>query len=435
MSKQFNSAMGRDGRMISPGGYTTKHVLLYTNAPGADGVIDITNLVTEIIVNEGIFKSSIEVELTIVDAINLLEDGRVSGSERIQILIDRTEPSGEYKSWDIETHIASIDSFARLKPGFETYVFRCVSRHSYVNQTKSISRSFAGSISKLISNIVTKDLSSELGIYNGNSKGSIRGIYPNLRPLDCITWLLRNASDNSTPFYFYESLNNGLELDSYESMVNQDVYREYNYLSTPDAGLLPGSQGYFEVLLNSIRKLSSDLDISQFHQLGDGAYGGTVNSLDYANKSYTSKTYTYGDNNTKLNKYKPFTSTAKINGQAYNEITKGKDYYLSTNSKAFKADSYHDIANPTILKKQAHYKGLGYMSHDIVVHGDFDMSPGKKISIAIDKAGDIEEGTFKRNQYFSGNYIVTEITHVFTSEEYTMDMAIRKDSLETDFDE
>lgn len=434
MSKQFGGATTKSGKTVSPDGYLLKHVLLQTTADVSDSTIDITNLVTEIVVTEGIFSSSVETEITIQDAVNLLEDGKVTGSERIDILIERTEPSGEYKSHEIVTYIASIESFARLQPGFETYVFKCVSNHSYVNQTKSVSRAFSGSISKLVKNLVEKDLNAELAVYNNNTKGTIRGIYPNLSPLGCITWLLRNATENSTPFYFFESLKNGIEFDSYEALANQDVYREYNYLPNPDGGLLPGTEGYFDVVMGSIRKLSSDLDVSQFHMIGDGAYGSTVNALDYATKSYVTKRFGYDDKSIKLNKHKPFSSSTVIDNNQIGTINKGKEFNISLNSKGFKTDNYHSISNPSVARKQAYYTGLGFMTHDIIVNGDFDMSPGKKISLSIDKVGDLLEGTPKRNEYMSGNYMVTEITHVFGSE-YTMDMLIAKDSMEQNFDE
>jgi hypothetical protein len=434
MSRQFGGATTKSGKTVSPEGYLLKHVLLQTTADVSDSTIDITNLVTEIVVNESLFSSSVETEITIQDAVNLLQDGKVTGSERIDILIERTEPSGEYKSHTIVTYIASIESFARLQAGFETYVFKCISNHSYINQTKQVSRSFSGSISKLIKNLVEKDLDAEIAVYNSNTKGSIRGIYPNISPLECITWLLRNATENSTPFYFFESLKNGIELDSYESLVNQDVYREYNYLPNPDGGLLPGTQGYFEVLMGSIRKISSDLDISQFHMIGDGAYGSTVNTLDYATKSHTSKQVGYDDKAIKLNKHKPFSNSTLIGNKQIAAMSKAKEFNISLNSKGFRSDNYHSISNPSIARKQSYFTGLGFMTHDIIANGDFDMSPGKKIILSMDKVGDLFEGVPKRNEYMSGKYIVTEITHVFGSE-YTMDMLIAKDSMEQNFDE
>lgn len=424
MARQFSSST-LSGTTLSPSGYEIERVAFSTSF---DEVIDITSIVGDISISESIFSSSIEVSLTIIDAVNFLEEAHVTGSEKIRIVINRTEPDNEKKGFDIETYIARIDNLSKAKAGVDTYQFHCVSRHLYINQTKEVSRAFKGNVSKLIGNLVTKDLDSTLGIHNKNTKGSISGIYPNIRPLDAITWLLRNCSENSTPFFFYETVKDGIVFDSYEAMLNKPVYRTYKQKAIPK-GYIPGTTEYFDMMQGQITSLSSDLDISQYHLLGDGAYGSKLNTLDYSTKQFNTTEFKYLDSSHKLNKNKPFSDKIKLNGKTYSENVACKEYNISINSKSHSINNYHDLANPTILKKQAYYHALGYMSQDIITYGDFNISAGNKIDLKVGKVGDVDKGENEIDEYISGIYLITEITHEFNGKEYTMDMAIRKDSL------
>ena len=430
MGRQFSSNT-LSGITLAPSGYEVESVVFSTSFKED---VDITNIVGDISISESMFSSSIEVTLTIIDAVNFLEEARVSGSEKLRIVINRTEPDNEKKGFDIETYIARIDNLSKAKAGVDTYQFHCVSRHLYINQTKEVSRAFKGNVSKLISNIVTKDLDSALGVYNKNTKGSISGIYPNLRPLDAITWLLRNCSENSTPFFFYETINDGLVFDSYDAMVNKESYRTYQSKAILTK-YIPGSVEYFDAMQGQITSLSSDLDVSQYHLLGDGAFGSKLNTLDYSTKEFNTTSFSYLDSAQKLNKHKPFSDNIRLNDKAYSENIGCKEYNVSINSKSYGINNYHDLANPTILKKQSHYYTLGYMSQDLIVYGDFNISVGNKIDVKVGKVGDLAEGESQNNEYVSGTYLITEITHMFNGKEYTMDMAISKDSLGFNLDE
>ena len=42
--------------------------------------------------------------------------------------------------------------------------------------------------------------------------GNVQGIYIHKREIDAINWLRRNAFDDGTPYYFFESLNPNLDM-------------------------------------------------------------------------------------------------------------------------------------------------------------------------------------------------------------------------------
>jgi hypothetical protein len=423
-----------NGVAITPTSYTLESAILISNQ---NIPIDIKDLIENIGITESIFSATVETELFIVDAINMLEEARIIGNEKITISFSRIEPSskGDRKTKVIECYIGAIDTFVRQSTGVQTYKFTCVSKHMYTNNTKFISRSFNNTPSKIISNIISKDLGSDINILSASTKGSIIGIIPNLRPLDAAIWLLRNSSDDGTPYFLFETVNDGLTLDSFYNMVQKDNYRDYTYTPFLNSKLDSpvGSDTYFENNINQILDFNSRLDISQYHLIGDGAYASNVLALDYSNKSCSKTYYRSKDNRVKLNRNNTYSKNSNVDGTKYQNLTGSMDYNLSVNSKMFESANYHTISNPTILKKQACYRTMGFMSHDINLNGDFDLSPGSKIGIEINKTG-MTDNLDNIDNYMSGNYIVTDIFHSFDGEKYTMDVGISKDSFGFDID-
>jgi adenylosuccinate synthase len=73
---------------VSPGSFIlAKCELTATNGT----VIDIKQLISEITITESIYMASIDADLMIIDAVNLLEELKLNGDEKIELLIKRKE--------------------------------------------------------------------------------------------------------------------------------------------------------------------------------------------------------------------------------------------------------------------------------------------------------------------------------------------------------
>ena len=75
----------------------------------------------------------------------------------------------------------------------------------------------------MIKSIVTGELDSKIDIRNPSTT-AIKGIYPRIRPLAAIAWLIRNAFEDGTPSYFYETAKSGLVFDSYKKILDKEVF-------------------------------------------------------------------------------------------------------------------------------------------------------------------------------------------------------------------
>ena len=134
----------------TPTGYIVKQIILYSNLD-ENNKLDIRGMVSRITVTESIYTGSVQTDLVILDASNLIEELKLSGQERIHIKIGRKEGDNKNREQiEFDTYIADIKNYSRSLPGSATYEFKCLSDHMLVNNTKTISRAFENTTGNLI---------------------------------------------------------------------------------------------------------------------------------------------------------------------------------------------------------------------------------------------------------------------------------------------
>ena len=439
MAKQFNAKLASGSSEGSlPSAYQIMQFDITTN--GGD-VINIIDLIGTINISESLYRSSIQLNATIQDGLNFLEIKKLTGNEKINVHLKTVEltddNSGEKKEFKLELYLASIQNYSKASPGVQYYELVAVSKHSWINQLKVLERSFQGSIGQLIQSICKKDLEIKPNFINTDTKDIIKGIYPKLRPLNAVSWLLRNAFDNSTPFYFYETATNGVNFNSYDNLIEEDTYREYKQKAFYTGEM--DSKDAYEEGMAKIRKISSELNLSKYLSASSGAYASNMISFDIATKKLEKNDFKYeGKKLKKLNKNLPFSLQTEFQSKKLNEFTKAKNHFICTNSLAFgNLSNYHQPLVPTLLKNEAYLENTEFMTHDIELNGDFDLCVGKKINLTLSKSSDPDELDDERSnmvdKLLSGLHIITTITHKF-EEEYTMDVRCKKDSLVLELD-
>jgi len=436
----FRSAKTSKGSAVTPASYETVSVKLTMND---EQTVEIKSLVSEIIINESLFNASIKVDLKIVDGFDLFQKSHLSGGEKINIKIKRKDnnKNSDKNKFDITCYIADIFDHSKPKPGIQFYRLSCLSEHAFISNIKSISRSFNGNANALVRDICVNDLKFT-GKTNFADKNlpAISGVYPNLKPLDAITWLLRNSDDEDTPFFFYETLQEGLQFNSYNDLSSGEVYKEYN--NTQFFRNEFETKEYFEEASSKIIEMTSDLNMCKFNQIKNGAFSAVVHSVDISNKKYTINNFNHeASNKVKLNKFKGFAKNIKFDDTMLNEGYNSKEFFISTNSKAFESGklNYHEKIKDSISGKNSCFQNMRFMSLDLELYGDFKLCPGKLINLKIAKSTD--ENIMESNQregmidnLLSGVYIIGSVAHVFDGNEYRCDIGVQKDSLTYDLD-
>ena len=434
-STSSRGAEGVEGN-VTPDSYLIESITFINNK---EQPIDIKSFIQRMEFTEDLNTPFVEGIIFIQDAANFLEEQKITGNERIEVKIKRTPVDGtkeKISKFDLKLHIAEVFNYMRVAPGKQFYKFRVISEQLYNNQAKVLQRSFQGSIGKLVEDICNKDLKVEKFDINTDTKDIIKGVFPTLRPIQAINWLLKNAFDNGTPYYFYDTLQNGLQFNSLENLYEQEPYETYEFIPyfTQDHG----TAGSYNEYRSRVQGFGSNFNMGKLNDVGSGAYAATLHTLDVAKKSYKKTFFNYdSENPKKINKNKPFSDSQKVLDRSLGDLKEAKNYYISLNSEAYPSHkNYHAPAFTTLLKAESHLQTLAFNTQDIQLNGDFGLTVGSKISLKTIKPTTIEDADLAPvmiDKYMSSDYLVTRIVHRF-DDFYKMSVTIQRDSSEVSVD-
>jgi hypothetical protein len=421
----YNSKLANGSDAIVPSSYELESATL-TCSNGTE--YNIVDLIASLSIDESLYSGSLQGEVSILDAAQLLEKVKCVSGEGLHLVLKRRLLDGQSTKYSHKFRIAEIHSYAKLSPGTATYVFRCVSEHAYISQSKTISKPFNNVPGQLIKNICTDELSIDeknLSI-NTETKQTIVGVYPRMRPMYLINWLARRSYDNGTPFFFYETLGHGIYFESYENLINKESYKEYTY--APSTNTIVGSEENNKILASKVLTLSSEFNMSQYMNIGAGAYSSTLHTLDIATKSYDTQTYAYSDSKLRLNANGVIPKGSQIQERPLEEHRDSTNFYISLNTSAVSGgSSYQAPANSDILAANAYVQNMDTLELRVEIYGDFNLYTGSTIDINVVKSIDAGDDKRGRDLFLSGKYIISSITHKFT-DEYRMDLILKKDS-------
>lgn len=412
--------------MFTPGSYSVEEIILYPRSAKTLNrqveQLNIKNIVLEFVINESLYSPIMEVLFSIEDGVNMLDDYKIFGDEYIDLVLVKPpkDESADIEKLTLNLRIAEISSFVKRKPGTQFYQFKCVRDHVY-NNNKLLVRPFSGTISNLLEKIISKDLQGQVGKIEVASRNIVKGIYPSLKPLDAALWLARNAYEDETPIYFFETMNGGLNVVSQKTMRDSAVHDTYNnfpFLVNRGVGTIE----HYNEQRRKIIKVSTESFTGKLFDISVGAYSASLHTLDIANKEYKSFGFKYRHRN-KLNANPPFSVNSEVLNKKYDTTYTNKNYYIPLNSG--NQNNYHEPNNISILEGQAHYENLNFITHEITIYGDLDISVGKKIEVLFTNGTEDTENPY--DKFNSGFYLITNVTHNF-GDEYTQTLTIKKDS-------
>lgn len=435
----------REGNSVVAEAYSVQSINLFKN--GEDEPLDIKGLVQRITITEDIDKPFIEVNLLVVDGSNRLEDLRLNGNEKVEINIERGDPDvGDFSFHTLDDlRIAEVSGLTQQDVKNRGYSIRCISDWMYINASKALVRPFEGTIGKVVDEICRTDLG--LGnrdeIYiSESSKGIVNGVFTHQRPIQAINWLMRNAFEDKSPFFFFAttgfgSTPNRLNFVSLKELIDDvedEPYHTYDFkpLDNP-----VGPEDGFEVgkyKINGIGGKPSSL-FGQLHDIQKGAYASTLETLDIARKNYVRKTFKYDKSNL-LNEHKPFSDEHKIKDQKYDELKDSRTHFVSLNTKAFEQGNYHQPLDQTILPAISSLITLNANEFQILVPGNHGLHPSQIIELNISKTG-VSEGDKTPgegvDEYMSGRYLVTRVESIY-KENFKQKVTVKRNSVGVNID-
>jgi hypothetical protein len=496
------SKADHQGFHVDPVAYNIVKIELYPHnatlkeKEGDKTFLDLRPQVNMILITESIFQSALHVSFGIIDAVGILDELRIQGGEKIHLRIEQkikqTVFSSSFlqdltKDIDLELYISDIKNFEKPKIDTQTYTLECVTKPAFLNQLKVLNDPFNDTPAELIKKIAEGDLEIKPGEKGRKFKPnsidlikaiddtvfslspddsgygeSIKGIYPKLRPMAAINWLLRNSNDNGAPIFFYESMTYGYQLKSWEDMhdpADNFPYMGMPFTNFPLDSFFKGREmtidnpEYYDYQRRKIISLQSSLGVSKYNDARKGAYASNLTSVDFSTKIYKSGInwgsvfkYDNDDKMEKLNRYKPFSDKIKFNGDSLNTDSNkdARNFFVSLNLNAFKDwKNYHSALKvKDIQKKESYRANMDVLTHTMEIPGDPVLGAGMIVQLYVHKIQDQnltdEEITTKATDgdtLMGGRFIIKKINHYFKSTGYTMDCEIIKDSSTVDLDE
>ena len=115
---------GPELQSVSPRSFTIENAILTSN----DGnPVEIKNLIQDIKIHESLNMSNIIAEVFVVDAANLFFHMKLSGNEKLELVIFRIEPGNEFKEYSLVLNIVDITNFTEPSPSSKAYTLICMS--------------------------------------------------------------------------------------------------------------------------------------------------------------------------------------------------------------------------------------------------------------------------------------------------------------------
>ena len=408
------------------GSYEILKAELFSNNNN-DNSIDIRRIINKITIRESLYRAGIGVEIRIDDGINLLDNIKLLGNEKIFLeIVQQGKDQSLEKKFSIELYISNVTDFSRPKPGLDAYSLICVSKHVYLNQFTILGDGFQSTVGKNIENILTSHLGFEsksplMDIYDGG--GEIKGVYPSLKPIEAIVFQKEASSEY---LYFYQTIKGKVHLSAHTDLLKKDIIGEYT--TSPYYNNALGDVENYKEQQKKVLKFSSDLDISKLKAVSNGVYSSESDQIDISLKTYerpesaiSKQRLNKGPSNSRKNTFFEFENKPQ-----------SRRYTAAINSKAYGNKSNYHVNHSSIPNNESYKHDLNTHKARISVYGNIDISVGNTLQLNVPPTG-IAEVDQSLDQYFTGKYLITDIIHTFTNE-YIQDMVIKKDSFIVDTD-
>lgn len=448
----------KDGKSIHPQGFKIDSIRLLTfNGE----IIDISSMLSELVLRESIFLPTMIMELTLKDAVNFFEMYSLSGQERIFISLSRSSifaPDVE-QSIALEFYITEYSAFVKspTTATAQAYTMKGISPYAFNSKFMKISRAYSNSSTSEIIKIMQKDLFFENVRLLGADSTSHRGILNIQEPLAAIEHLRRAAfDDKGAPFFCFQSLDGFFNIASLTGLFddnNNPVYNSYIFLKGYISN--PNTPEEYKERAQRILTSQSNMGMSKAFQATKGAYASNTISLDIRDKTYRRKVFDYQDDSKKVLRDNSVSGKSRIPfspdfglGRDYadplNKLPEAHQEFLSTNSGAFAGEyNYNADMSENVEMLNSYMALMDTMSLNIRLHGDFMLQAGARIKLIYPRS--IEASAYKQinpekfkassiDEIQSGNYLITSAIHRFEfssndGNQHFVSLEVKKDTV------
>lgn len=419
---------------------------------------DVRTSVLEINLFESLDNAYLTGSIVILDDKSLFEKIRFRGTERIKLGIasadDNLTPILErtFIMTGIERAVKSNENGKS-----SVLSFTLLDEHMFLSMNRKVSRSFNGKIDVIITKLLARELKQNVDLsylYNATGDRSdviqenIKGIIPNLHPIDAVQWLTNRATTQTgSPFFAYASMHDtNIRLGNLDVMLQQKPFNTklpytYNPSNVSKAEAQTKLEKAFVVKALKVAKLQNTIKLIQAGSVSAGYCNTNLNTGQIFRQHYS-----FRDTLSKLvtdqiipeDRQNVFDGDAKFNDILMDDY-ESKVFHTVTSTGTYGTyKSYHDEFDERRFKKKLERTAI--LNHlyknmlNVLVDGTgFIISKatvGDLVSMKIvnDNAEigvfSTEEDTLDKDK--SGDFLIYDIRHTFSGTGHTVSMNICK---------
>ena len=410
-----------------------------------NGVINMLPFMVELNLFEDIYSSTISGELVVSDALGLISNFRLNGTEFLQVTLRKSTGDNHpiqknYRIYKISTRTTNESN------AYEIYTINFCSEEFLLAEQYRVSKSFKGTeISNIIKTILTQYV--KVGIGSGtklinveDTLGTYDFILPNKKLFETINWLATYALPKNglgADMLFFEN-RDGYYFRSLQTLYSQNPYQTYKF----------DPKNISNELNQQVSNVFNFEVLDFFDTLGgivNGTFANraiTINPLtrtykvdnDFNYASYFNQAKTLNDHPAVNNYQNRFGKTlydkppAGLEVGTLRMVTENtemkKNSYISKNPDA--------VANDINIRKYvpnrvAQIALANYTRIKITVAGDASLTVGKTINFTTyEMNGTLER---KLDPTYSGKYLITAVRHIVKNNSYITVLEMAKDSV------
>ncbi len=410
-----------------------------------NGVINMLPFMVELNLFEDIYSSTISGELVVSDALGLISNFRLNGTEFLQVTLRKSTGDDHpieknYRIYKISTRTTNESN------AYEIYTINFCSEEFLLAEQYRVSKSFKGTeISNIIKNILTKYVKVGIGagtkpINVEDTIGTYDFILPNKKLFETINWLSTYALPKNgvgADMLFFEN-RDGYYFRSLQSLYSQKPYQTYKF----------DPKNISNELNQQVSNVFNFEVLDFFDTLGgivNGTFANrviTINPLTRTYKVDNDFNYaSYFNKSVSLNQHPAVNDYQNRFGKTLydkppSELEVGTLRMVPENTE-MKKNSYISknpdaVANDINIRKYmpnrvAQIALANYTRIKITVAGDASLTVGKTIIFnTYEMNGTIER---KLDPTYSGKYLITAVRHIVKNNSYITVLEMAKDSV------
>ena len=414
---------------------------------------DLKDSVYQIDIFEELNKNTISGSVFVFDTNNILTQGQVIGQDYLLLKISTPQltESDDRKKIDYSKNalvIYNVKAKFDINNGAEGYQLDFMSAEGLYNHRTRLSRSFKGSNSEIVEDILRNDeiIGTKKKIFIEPTSGSRKYIVPNIHPFQFIKNLARDSrSDtNGSPHYHFYETTKGFHFRTLQSLYNQESVMNFNEGQV--GTLSEGSSKTRDVSEEFSRLIKFGIagNYDMLSSVRGGLLGSKCVKVNTYNHTYATDEYSYFNNFNEFDRINgrnrtldnPIYTESVIDerGNTLGSFTDARTFLHPVHSDSNGFDALHDIDGSLTFQENSSPQNITRrkakmfeletsLSATVRANGHTDMEVGQIVFLS-------RPGTDGVDAEYTGRYLVTKLRHTFlvSAKKHEVSMALVRDS-------